>query len=270
MIQTTDEVLSRLPRPSVPRLPAPAYTGLLAYGKRPEKPRISGPEQRAVTPLTGPTRQAVGGPIMSEHTIPSEAAQQPAVKTCSVEGCDGPVYMRGWCCAHYQRWLKRGHFHLPTPVERFWNRVNKSGPVHPVCGQCWAWTGKPAKSGYGVVGIGKRHVYAHRFSWGLHFGEIPEGLCVLHRCDNRVCVNPDHLFLGTHTDNSNDKMKKGRQPAGEQLRHAILTAEKVKEIRERYKPYDKQNGPQALADEFGVSYYTVIDIARGRNWKHVT
>lgn len=75
---------------------------------------------------------------------------------------------------------------------------------------CWLWTKALTKEGYGSLGFNRKINYAHRVSWILHRGEIPPGLCVLHHCDTRACVNPDHLFLGTYQDNFHDCRAKGR------------------------------------------------------------
>lgn len=101
---------------------------------------------------------------------------------------------------------------------------------------CWDWNGshykqKPGFLAYGTFCIeGKKHL-AHRYSYSLLKGEIPEGLCVLHQCDNPKCVNPDHLFLGTHMDNTIDKMSKGRQPKGDNHGRSKLTETQVEEIK---------------------------------------
>lgn len=96
--------------------------------------------------------------------------------------------------------------------ERFWEKVVKTE------GGCWNWTASTRHKGYGAFVYEKNGVVvqgrAHRYSWELHCGDIPDGMFVLHRCDNPACVNPEHLFLGTNQDNVNDMMRKGRHGAG--------------------------------------------------------
>lgn len=105
------------------------------------------------------------------------------------------------------------------PVEtRFWTKVDRDGspPEHvPGIGRCWIWTGMKHPPGYGLLWLSNkdnpRSVLAHRFSYELHNGPIPEGMFICHRCDNPPCVRPEHLFLGTHQDNMDDMHAKGRR-----------------------------------------------------------
>ena len=113
--------------------------------------------------------------------------------------------------------------------ERFWSKV-EMGPG------CWRWTAALAPTGYGMIGRGPRQgtAYAHRLCWELTVGPIPAGLYVLHRCDNRWCVNPDHLFLGTHRDNIDDMVAKGRAPGFRGQHSAASRAKTSASLRAAY------------------------------------
>ena len=119
--------------------------------------------------------------------------------SCSVPDCAGLVVARGWCQHHYYKWYRYGD-PLATvtkkPVEqRFWNKVNKNGPLAPgMDTPCWLWT-RTSTDGYGYFSIGGKHIRAHRFSYSLAKGPIPPGHSIDHRCPTTLCVNPDHLRL---------------------------------------------------------------------------
>lgn len=139
---------------------------------------------------------------------------------------------------------------------------------------CWVWNGFTAGGGYGRFVIERRNVPAHRYSYQLHIGEIPNGLLVCHRCDVRACVNPSHLFLGTSADNSADMVSKGRARApdpktrarGEQQGCSVLTEEIVRSIIDEYAIGSTQ---AAIGKKYGVRQTTVSAIMRGLTWRHV-
>lgn len=147
---------------------------------------------------------------------------------------------------------------------RFWAKVDKRGPD-----ECWPWTAAVNEHGYGVMRPeGRRNgpaIKAHRVSVKLD-GRDPDGLYVLHRCDNPPCVNPAHLLLGTAADNAADRDSKGRGNRGERNGHAKLTDTQAAEIRRRQRAGERRN---RLAAEFGVSGAAVTRIAKGEGWRHV-
>lgn len=202
------------------------------------------------------------------------------VRICSIDGCERRASARGWCSVHYYRWQRCGN---PTgtlpkedPALRFWSFVNKNGPIHPICGQCWIWTRSTNRGGYGVFVPRKGgDIVAHRYSWELAHGGIPAGLRVLHRCDTPACVNPAHLLLGTQADNVADMISKSRsrQPRGERNAKAKLTTEAVKEIRRRYQRGHRfrpsATTAKKLAEEYGVGLTAIYAIVNNETWTHI-
>ena len=152
------------------------------------------------------------------------------------------------------------------PWHRFWSRVDIRGP-----NECWEWQGgTDGGKGYGRIRWGsprKIRVGAHRVSWELHHGPIPDGMLVCHTCDNKPCVNPAHLFLGTNQDNLRDAAHKGRMARGEHQSSSKLTEPEVLEIYRRYWWGDSRN---VLAQEFGVSRASIWNIGTGKCWGWLT
>lgn len=130
-------------------------------------------------------------------------------------------------------------------------------------GDCLVWRGGTNGKGYGSMIVSGKRVYAHRIAWTLARGPIPDGMQVLHRCDNRPCINVEHLFLGTALDNQRDAVAKGRNQHGERHAHARLTAADVVAIRA------SALSMGALAARYGVSKGAIQKIIERRNWRHV-
>lgn len=130
---------------------------------------------------------------------------------------------------------------------------------------CWLWTGRRFANGYGYAYFLGKSVLVHRLSWLLCRGAVPDGLCVLHRCDVKACVNPSHLFLGTHADNVADKVAKRRQAKRTGHGRARLSEEDVAEIR-RAHAQDAVSATE-LARRFGVGRTTIGHIIAGRTWR---
>lgn len=155
-----------------------------------------------------------------------------------------------------------------TELDRFWAKVDKNGPTPAHCpelGPCWVWTAR-TEGGYGKFWDGSKTCYAHRRLWEIYFGLILDGACVCHRCDNRPCIRPSHLFLGTYTENEKDKHNKGREARGERHGLAKLDAFTVRLLRRLH----KRGLSQALLGRvFGVDKATVRMVCLRRTWVHV-
>lgn len=150
---------------------------------------------------------------------------------------------------------------IAIQTERFWKKVNKAGRVvRDGMDECWEWIGGRTRQGYGVF-CWERSTGAHRVAWLIEHGSIPDGLHVLHRCDNPSCVRVSHLFLGTKFDNARDNALKGRHPSKR------LEPSQVLEIARLYK---EGFGQRFVAREFGISTALARAIASGATWSYLT
>lgn len=131
---------------------------------------------------------------------------------------------------------------------------------------CWEWVNANVKNGYGIVEYDKKKMSAHRLSFLFHKGEIPEHQDVCHSCDNRRCVNPEHLFLGSRAVNMQDSLKKGRFPVGENSVQSKITEKDVKEIR---KMREKKIKYKEISCIYGITEQSICDLVKRRTWKHV-
>lgn len=190
------------------------------------------------------------------------------MKICSVKECKNRSICRTYCTKHYERFKVHGNTDTvitrkPTKeihLKRFKNKMSA-----PDNNGCINWTGNVRKTGYGIFDL-NGYMYAHRAAWVLLIGDVPEGRHVCHVCDNRKCVNIEHLWLGTPKDNMMDMAKKKRSLHGRSNPKAKLNEYQVLNIRERLSKGEKV---KALAFEFKVSDVTIYDIKHKRHWVHI-
>ena len=174
---------------------------------------------------------------------------------CQKPVCYGyPTPKRCAECYHEFRYL--------SPVDKFWKYVEKTE-------SCWLWIGAKTR-GYGAFTVMGKTYAAHKFSYELHKGKIKKGKIVCHDCpggDNPCCVNPDHLYAGTYSDNNSDSVRKGGAPTGEKKPNAKLTDEQVRELKANYV---KRYGANVMwAKRFGVKVAIIDAIVTGRNYRYV-
>jgi hypothetical protein len=151
-----------------------------------------------------------------------------------------------------------------SPITRFWPKVRIDAWEG-----CWIWTALKSRDGYGLFSSGPRvegSVRAHRFAYSFFVGPIPDGSLICHKCDVRVCVNPDHLFVGTPRDNMLDKIQKGRAnaPRGTRASTNKLTEDQARSV------LSSVEAAKPLAARLGVSQGTIYDIRNRRNWAWLT
>jgi hypothetical protein len=149
--------------------------------------------------------------------------------------------------------------------ERFWEKVDKDGPTPSHCpelGQCWVWVAGIGGDGYGRFRYEKQKMRSHRYAWMEANGQIASNVLVCHKCDNCLCVRPDHLFVGSVLDNTHDRLRKGRQ-------RRRLTDDQIREIRSIYQRNVLGCGYTSVARMFDVDARTVWNIVNGESWEYV-
>jgi hypothetical protein len=192
-------------------------------------------------------------------------------RVCSVDGCGGGVEAKGLCEKHYVRLKTHGSHdennrtHAPVEV-RFWRYVEKTD-------SCWVWTGgSKNQKGYGQIGSGgkgAKHILAHRLSYEIHKGKIPDGMVVMHSCDNPSCVNPDHLSIGTQSQNILEAFSKGRKNSvpphvyGDSCGASKLNKFQAIEV------IESTDATKLLAAKYGVSKSAIERVRNGKTWRHL-
>ena len=185
------------------------------------------------------------------------------MRICIIKGCDRKQVGQGLCMFHYLRLRRYGCTDDPkrTPQERF----DENYDLVPET-TCWIWNKSCGPQGYGKISIDHKDIRAHRLSWELHHGPIPDGMLVCHHCDVPECVNPDHLFLGTAKDNTQDSIKKGRMTRmrSEDAYAVKLTRGKVAKIRQL-----RASGIsyQGIANRFNVGPTCIMRVCKHITWR---
>lgn len=152
-------------------------------------------------------------------------------------------------------------FLVPTQSDkdRFFSNIQRSE------NGCWMWIGYKMKNGYGQLHYQKKVVYAHRLSYFIHKGEFDASLCLCHKCDTPACCNPDHMFLGTRTDNANDKVAKQRHAVGQ----AVGGLFSETDIRTMFALYRSGMKQSAIARRYKTNPAHVSNIINGHKWGHL-
>ena len=177
-------------------------------------------------------------------------------RKCAVDGCTNTAKpVSGYCNKHHIRKYRGKDPHKMLIKER--------PTIDPQTGDCWNWNRSISKFGYGLTKINGRTITIHRLAYIEVNGTIPDGMSVLHHCDNKRCFNPDHLFIGTLLDNMRDMCEKGRQARGERHGRAKLNAEAINFIR------NSKHRHVFLSKKFGVSATAIMKVRAGTRWQHV-
>lgn len=211
-------------------------------------------------------------PINYDDTERSERLQAMINnRVCKEDDCYKPLKAKGWCSMHYYRFTVHGDPSVTLKVYGL-DRSNVDAVKAYLdarsvdVGGCRVWNTDNTSNRYGWVSSGNINQSAHSLSYEINVGSIPDGMNVLHRCDNGLCIRPEHLFLGSHAENMADKVAKGRQVKGDRVNTSKLNEEAVIEIRRRLSDGD---GHRDIALEYNVDESTIRAIRDGKTWKHL-
>lgn len=192
--------------------------------------------------------------ILSNGPIPDG---QFVLHRCDNNDCVNPKHLYLGNQKDSRRWKNK----LPI-ADRFWNKVNINNDD-----DCWPWIASKDAKGYGFFKLDGKMVHAHRMALVLEGEKVPDKLLVCHKCDNPPCCNPRHLFIGTHKDNTQDSVRKGRWPIGEKHHNSKLTEKDIIKIR---KLHSKENlSMYRIAKMFNVSNVLIGLIIKRKIWRHV-
>ena len=183
---------------------------------------------------------------------------------CRATNCNDFVHGKRLCIKHYKRWTRHRTLHNPrSPMYRFKKYIGKSLGKD----ECWPWLGAIDSNGYGASCMSKgKKMGAHRMSWILFNGPIPDRMQVAHQCNNKPCVNPNHLYLATPKQNTQDAVRDGLIVSSIERNEAKakLTRDEAMAIKK-----DKSTPRHILAKKYGVHVVTISRIRTGRRWAHL-